>query len=57
MRISYDFYKRCVKLPVDQLAKTTAISVYLFGSLSAAGKGHGNCLDESEFGQRGEPTI
>jgi L-serine dehydratase len=41
MRITYDFYQRCTKLPQDQLAKSTALKVYLFGSLSATGKGHG----------------
>src|SRR3954452_19819191 len=41
MRISYDFYQRCTKLPVDQLATATALKVYLYGSLSATGKGHG----------------
>jgi len=41
MRITYDFYQRCTKLPADQLAKATALKVNLFGSLSAAGKGHG----------------
>jgi L-serine dehydratase len=41
MRITYDFYQRCAKLPPDQLAKATALKVYLFGSLSATGKGHG----------------
>jgi len=41
MRITYDFYQRCTKLPADQLAKATAIKVNLFGSLSATGKGHG----------------
>ncbi len=41
MRITYDFYQRCTKLPADQLAKSTALKVYLFGSLSATGKGHG----------------
>ena len=41
MRITYDFYQRCEKLPADQLAKATAIKVFLFGSLSATGKGHG----------------
>jgi L-serine dehydratase len=41
MRITYDFYLRCTKLPSDQLAKATALKVYLFGSLSATGKGHG----------------
>src|SRR5262245_53660344 len=41
MRITYDFYKRCTKLPAEQLAKATGIKVHLFGSLSATGKGHG----------------
>ena len=41
MRITYDFYQRCTKLPTDQLAKATGIKVHLFGSLSATGKGHG----------------
>src|ERR1700757_2095023 len=41
MRITYDFYKRCTKLPADQLAKATSLKVRLFGSLSATGKGHG----------------
>jgi L-serine dehydratase len=41
MRITYDFYQRCTKLPEGQLAKSTALKVYLFGSLSATGKGHG----------------
>jgi len=41
MRITYDFYKRCTKLPADQLARVTGMKVNLFGSLSATGKGHG----------------
>src|SRR6202012_2932048 len=41
MRITYDFYQRCTKLPADQLNKATALKVHLFGSLSATGKGHG----------------
>src|SRR5437899_12308807 len=41
MRITYDFYQRCTKLPGDQLAKASALRVNLFGSLSATGKGHG----------------
>jgi len=41
MRITYDFYQRCTKLPADQLAKATDLKVHLFGSLSATGKGHG----------------
>jgi L-serine dehydratase len=41
MRITYDFYQRCTKLPPEKLAKATAFKVHLFGSLSATGKGHG----------------
>jgi L-serine dehydratase len=41
MRITYDFYQRCVKLPAAQLANATALKVHLYGSLSATGKGHG----------------
>jgi L-serine dehydratase len=41
MRITYDFYQRCTKLPADQLNQATALKVNLFGSLSATGKGHG----------------
>jgi L-serine dehydratase len=41
MRITYDFYQRCTKLPAEQLAKVTGMKVHLFGSLSATGKGHG----------------
>jgi L-serine dehydratase len=41
MRITYDFYQRCTKLPADQLAQATSLKVHLFGSLSATGKGHG----------------
>ncbi len=41
MRITYDFYQRCIELPADQLAQATALKVHLFGSLSATGKGHG----------------
>jgi L-serine dehydratase len=35
MRITYDFYQRCTKLPADTLGQA------LYGSLSATGKGHG----------------
>src|SRR5262249_7264469 len=38
MRITYDFYQRCTKLPADQLAQATGLKVHLFGSLSATGK-------------------
>ena len=41
MRITYDFYERCTKLPAAQLSQATALKVHLFGSLSATGKGHG----------------
>jgi len=41
MRITYDFYNRCTKLPADQLNSATKLRVNLFGSLSATGKGHG----------------
>jgi L-serine dehydratase len=41
MRITYDFYQRCAKLPEAQLNQATAMKVNLFGSLSATGKGHG----------------
>jgi L-serine dehydratase len=41
MRITYDFYQRCTKLPKDKLAKVTGMKVHLYGSLSATGKGHG----------------
>ncbi len=41
MRITYDFYQRCMKLPQDVRDQATALKVHLFGSLSATGKGHG----------------
>jgi len=41
MRITYDFYQRCTKLPAATLARATALKVHLYGSLSATGKGHG----------------
>ena len=41
MRITYDLYGRCTKLPPEQLAQATGLKVHLFGSLSATGKGHG----------------
>ena len=41
MRITYDFYQRCTKLPAETLAKATALKVHLYGSLSSTGKGHG----------------
>lgn len=41
MRITYDFYQRCAKLPASELSQATGFEVRLFGSLSATGKGHG----------------
>ena len=41
MRITYDFYQRCTKLPEAERNQATALKVNLFGSLSATGKGHG----------------
>ena len=41
MRITYDFYRRCTKLPPETIAQATALKVHLFGSLSATGQGHG----------------
>src|SRR5215217_7474848 len=41
MRITYDFYQRCTKLPAEKLAAATGLKVHLYGSLSATGKGHG----------------
>jgi L-serine dehydratase len=41
MRITYDFYQRCLKLPAAQLGQATGLKVHLYGSLSATGKGHG----------------
>jgi L-serine dehydratase len=41
MRITYDFYQRCTKLPASTLDRATGMKVNLFGSLSATGKGHG----------------
>jgi L-serine dehydratase len=41
MRITYDFYQRCTKLPAATLAKAAKLKVNLFGSLSATGLGHG----------------
>src|SRR5207248_6356079 len=41
MRITYDVYKRCTKLPAEKLDSVTGMKVHLYGSLSATGKGHG----------------
>jgi L-serine dehydratase len=35
MRIIYDFYQRCTKLPADQLAQATGLKVHLFGRIAA----------------------
>ena len=32
MRITYDFYQRCTKLPAAQLAKATGLKVHLSGA-------------------------
>jgi L-serine dehydratase len=41
MRITYDFYRRASALPAGLLARATDITVHLYGSLSATGRGHG----------------
>ncbi len=41
MRITYDFYNRCTRLPKSQLDQATGLKVHLYGSLSATGQGHG----------------
>src|SRR5258705_2265350 len=41
MRITYDFYQRCTKLPADKLNQATALRLNLFGSVSATGQQHG----------------
>src|ERR1700745_2989790 len=41
MRITYDFYQRCIKLPADQLKQSTGLKFHLYESWSATGKGHG----------------
>src|SRR5215468_4125176 len=32
MRITYDFYQRCTKLPADQLKQATGLKVHLLGA-------------------------
>jgi L-serine dehydratase len=32
MRITYDFYQRCTKLPADTLAKVTGMKVHLMAA-------------------------
>jgi L-serine dehydratase len=44
MRITYDLYERCTKLPADTLAMATTLQVNLFDSLSATVKGHGTSV-------------
>jgi len=41
MRAGYDFARLAAKLPTADLARATRLTVRLFGSLSATGKGHG----------------
>ena len=41
MKAAYDFVQRVSTLPADQLAAATELHIYLYGSLSATGKGHG----------------
>src|SRR3974377_518052 len=41
MRITYDFYQRCTKLPAEQLQQATGLKVHLFGRLTAPRKGEG----------------
>jgi len=60
MRITYNFYQRCTKLPADQLAQATGLKVHLFGSLSATGKGHGTRIVGGLGGQgasHGGPAV
>jgi L-serine dehydratase len=59
MRITYDFYQRCTKLPADQLNQATALKVHLYGSLSATGKGHGTerATSRDWSGRSRQPSI
>ena len=41
MKAAFDFLQRSRQLPEIALQRATAIHVYLYGSLSATGKGHG----------------
>ena len=41
MKAAFDFLQRVRHLPADVRCRATAIRVYLYGSLSATGKGHG----------------
>ncbi|GAB2543416.1 L-serine ammonia-lyase [Spirosoma aerophilum] len=41
MKASFDFQQRLTRLPLDIQQRADAIHVFLYGSLSATGKGHG----------------
>ncbi|WP_266367079.1 L-serine ammonia-lyase, iron-sulfur-dependent, subunit alpha [Tellurirhabdus rosea] len=41
MKAAFDFLERLQNLPDDQLEKPRSVDIYLYGSLSATGKGHG----------------
>ncbi|GAB3782889.1 L-serine ammonia-lyase [Spirosoma horti] len=41
MKAAFDFRQRMAQLPTDTQQRADAIHVYLYGSLSATGKGHG----------------
>ena len=41
MKAAFDFRQRLAHLAPESLQRATAIQVYLYGSLSATGKGHG----------------
>lgn len=41
MKAAYDFVQRMATLPPDRLDAADALHIYLYGSLSATGKGHG----------------
>ncbi len=41
MKAAFDFRQRLLQLPADVQQRADAIHIYLYGSLSATGKGHG----------------
>ena len=41
MKAAFDFRQRLIQLPQDAQQRADAIHIYLYGSLSATGKGHG----------------
>ncbi|MBD2755302.1 L-serine ammonia-lyase [Spirosoma validum] len=41
MKAAFDFRQRLANLPVEQQQQADAIHIFLYGSLSATGKGHG----------------